>query len=149
MRNIHNHSALWLAYPNNLYVQIFKPFWTLLPCLNWHFFHFFVWGSYSQIFHILLILTGKMHWNGLSCAYLGFEVCWIQWHRFQVSMISGSWKIKIWGKNFTFCWFWLGKMHQNGLSGMYLGFKVFWIQWNLFQVSKTSSSWKIKIFRDK
>ena len=33
----------------------------------------------------------------------------IQWCRFQVSMISSSWKIKISGKNFTFCWFWLGK----------------------------------------
>ena len=75
---------------------------------------FYVSGSwvnqnFSQKFHILLILTGKMHWNGLSGAYLGFKACQIQWHRFQVSMISGSWKIKISGKNFTFCWFWLGK----------------------------------------
>ena len=65
-----------------------------------------------------------MHHNGLSGMYLGFEVCQIQWHRFQVSTISNSWKIKISGKNFTFCWFWLGKMHHNGLSGMYLGFEV-------------------------
>ena len=39
----------------------------------------------------------KMHQNGLSSTYLGFQVHWIQWHRFQVSMISGSWKIKILG----------------------------------------------------
>ena len=86
-----------------------------------------------------------MHQNGLSGMYLGFEMCQIQWHLFQVSTISNSWKIKISGKNFTFCWFWLGKMHHNGLSGMYLGFEVCQIQWHRFQVSMISGSWKIKI----
>ena len=52
---------------------------------------------------------GKMHWISLSGVYLRFKACWIQWHGFQVSTISGSWKIKILCKNFTFCWFWLGK----------------------------------------
>ena len=46
-------------------------------------------------------------------------------------MISGSWKIKISAKNFTFCWFWLGKMHWNGLGGSYLGFEPCQIQWHL------------------
>ena len=106
----------------------------------------FLWNqNFRQKFHILLILTGKMHQNGLSGMYLGFEVCQIQWHLFQVSTISSSWKIKISGKNFTFCWFWLGKMHHNGLSGMYLGFEVCQIQWHRFQVSTISSCWKIKI----
>ena len=40
------------------------------------------------IFHILLIVTGKMHGNGLSGMYLGFEACWIQCCRFWVSAIS-------------------------------------------------------------
>ena len=80
------------------------------------------------------------------CLYLGG---WIQWHKFQVSIISSSWKIKMSGKNFTFCWFWLGKMHQNGLSGTYLEFQVCQIQWHGFQVSTISSSWKIKILGDK
>ena len=90
-----------------------------------------------------------MHQNGLSGMYLGFELCQIQWHRFQVSTISHSCEIKILGKNLTFCWFWLGKMHHNGLSGMYLGFEVCQIQWHLFQVSTISNSWKIKNFRQK
>ena len=29
--------------------------------------------NFRQKFHILLILTGKMHQNGLSGAYLGFR----------------------------------------------------------------------------
>ena len=33
---------------------------------------------------------GKMHWNGFSSAYLGFEVSWIQWCCFWVSMVSSS-----------------------------------------------------------
>ena len=41
-------------------------------------------------FHILLILTGKMHGNGLSGAYIGFEACQLQWHRFLICTISGS-----------------------------------------------------------
>ena len=101
--------------------------------------------NFRQKFHILLILTGKMHQNRLSSTYLGSEACQIQWHLFWVSMISGSWKIKISGKNFTFCWFWLGKMHQNGLSGMYLAFEVCQIQWCRFQFSMISGLWKIKI----
>ena len=86
-------------------------------------FSFFVGGVKwtAKNFTFCWFWLGKMHQNGLSGMYLGFEVCQIQWHLFQVSTISNSWKIKISGKNFTFCWFWLGKMHHNGLSGMYLG----------------------------
>ena len=62
--------------------------------------------NFRQKFHILLILTGKMHQNGLSGAYFGFKACQIQWHLFQVPMISGSWKIKILG----------GKYHKMGLK---------------------------------
>ena len=48
-------------------------------------------------FHILLILTGKIHWNCLSGTYLGFKACQIQWHLLRVSTISGLWKITILG----------------------------------------------------
>ena len=53
------------------------------------FFQFF-WGGVKEIaiFHILLIVTGKMHGNGLSGMYIGFETCWIQCCRFWVSAIS-------------------------------------------------------------
>ena len=112
------------------------------------FFSFFVRGVQQTAKNLTFcwFWMGKMHWNGLSGAYLGFEACQIQWHKFWVSMISGSWKITISGKNFTFCWFWLGKIHQNGLSGVYVVFKACWIQWHLFQVSMIRGSWKIKIF---
>ena len=43
---------------------------------------------------------GKMHLQWLEWhAYLGFKACWIQWHLFQVSTISSSWKIIILGGN--------------------------------------------------
>ena len=127
----------------------FQAFWTIFPCSN--FFHFLS-GRVQQIaknFTFCWFWLGKMHWNGFSGMYLGFEVCQIQWCRFWVSMISGSWKIKISGKNFTFCWFWLGKMHWNGLSGTYLGCEACQIQWHRFWVSTLSGSWKIKILGDK
>ena len=57
-------------------------------------------------------------------------------------MISGSWKIKIWGKYFTFCWFWLGKMHQNGLSGTYLGSRH--VPNPMAQVSSLYVKWFLK-----
>ena len=45
--------------------------------------------NFRQKFHILLILTGKNASKWLEwCMYLGFEMCQIQWHRFQVSTIS-------------------------------------------------------------
>ena len=140
----------------NLHVQIFKPFQTLFACINSHIFfiYFIFWsGGVQQTgknFIFCWFWLGKTHWNGLSGAYSGFEACQIQWCRFWVSTISkGSWKIKISGKNFTFCWFWLGKKHWNGLSGAYLGLKACRIQWHRFWVSMISSSWKIKIWGDK
>ena len=70
-------------HTQNLYVQIFKPFQTFFP-IQIDIFSFFVRGSSvnSQKFHILLILTGKMHGNALSGVYFGFKACQIQWHRF-------------------------------------------------------------------
>ena len=52
------------------------------------YFSFFCQGELRKQpkFHILLILTGKIHWNG---TYLGFKACQIQWHLLWVSMISG------------------------------------------------------------
>ena len=63
----------------------------------------------AKISHFVDFDWGRTHQNGLSGAYSGFKACWIQLHRFWISMKSGSWKIKISGKNFTFCWFLTGK----------------------------------------
>ena len=46
--------------------------------------------NFRQKFHFLWILTGKMHQNGLSGMYLGFNACQIQWCKSQVSLICGS-----------------------------------------------------------
>ena len=69
------------------------------------FFQCFVRGSLgnSQNFTFCWFWLGKMHQNGLSGTYLGFEACQIQCHRFWVSAISCSWKMTISGKNVTFC----------------------------------------------
>ena len=63
------------------------------------FFQFFVRGSSgnSQNFIFCWFWLGKMHQNGLSGTYLGFEACQIQWHLLQVSTISSSWKMTILG----------------------------------------------------
>ena len=55
-------------------------------------FQFFVRGSSgnSQIFTFCWFWLGTMHWNGLSGAYLRLEASQIQYHRFWVSVISGS-----------------------------------------------------------
>ena len=111
------------------------------------FFQFVVRESSgnSQNITFCWFWLGKMDWNSLSGAYLGFEVCQIQWHLLQVPTISGSWKITISGINFTFCWFWLGKMHWNGLSGEYLWFCQ--IQYHMvFQVSVIGVvQWKMTV----
>ena len=127
--NLHLHKPICADF--QAYVNTFSHTnWCLFV-----FFIFFCWGSSadSQKFHILLILTGENASKWLECAYLGFKMCQIQWHRFWVCTISSSWKITISGKNIKYCWLWLGKMHQNGLSGAYLGFKVCWIQWHCFE----------------
>ena len=114
------HSALWLAYPK-IYICQFSSLFKHFSLFKLMSFSFFCQGEFIKLSKIsnLLILTGKMHQNGLSGAHIGFKVCQIQWHRFQVSTLSGFWEIKNSGKNFTFCWFWLGKMYQNGLSSAY------------------------------
>ena len=138
---------MWLACPKTCMCRIsshFKPF----SHVEIDIFFILLSGRISKqpkISHFVDFEWEKCTENGLSCTYWGLKMCQIQWYRFWVSMISGSWKIKIWGKYFTFCWFWLGKMLQNGLSGTYLGFKVYQIQWHRFQVSMISGSWKIKI----
>ena len=48
--------------------------------------------NFRQKFHILLILTGKMHWNGLSGAYLGFKACLNPMA--QVSSLYDKWFLK-------------------------------------------------------
>ena len=115
------------------------------------FFHFWLGGvkQTAKNFTFCWFWLGKMHWNGLSGAYLGFEACQIQWHGFWVYTISGSLKNHNFRQKFHILLILTGKMHWNGLSGAYLGFKACQIQWHLFQVSMISGSWKIKILGDK
>ena len=87
------------------------------------FFSFFIGGLKwtGKNFPFCWFWLRKMHHNGLSGTYLGFEVCQIQWHSYQVSSISHSCEIKIWGKYFTFCWFWLEKSASE------------WLEWHIFE----------------
>ena len=120
-----------------------QAFANTFPCANWSFFFSLLSGRVQEtakISHFVDFDWEKMDWNSLSGAYLGFEVCQIQWHLLQVPTISGSWKITISGINFTFCWFWLGTMHWNCLSGAYLGFEACQIQYCRFWVSVISGS---------
>ena len=96
------------------------------------------WGNSQNFTFVDFDWENASKWP--ECCIFRVQGMLIQCHRFQVSAISSSWKITIWGKNFTFCWFWLGKMHQNCLSGAYLGFKACWIQWHLLGVSMISGS---------
>ena len=88
-----------------------------------------------------------MHWNGLSGVYLGFKACQIQCHRFRVSAISGSWKITISGKNFTFVDFDWEKCIKIAWVVHIEGFKACQIQWHLLQVSMISRFMKNHNFR--
>ena len=90
--------------------QVFSYTFPLFKLMGF-FFHFLLGEFWKQpkISHFCWLLLRKMHPNGMSGMYLGFEMCQIQWQRFQISMISGPLKINTSGKNFTFCWFWLGK----------------------------------------
>ena len=63
---------------------------------------FFIFGQgesskHQKLSHLVDFDWEKCIKNGLGDVYLGFDVCQIQWHRFQVSTISSSWKIKILG----------------------------------------------------
>ena len=60
---------------------------------------------------------GKMHQNGLSGMYLGFEVCQIQWHRFQVSTISSSCKNQNFRQKFHILLILTGKNASKWLEG--------------------------------
>ena len=63
-----------------------QAFANIFPHANWCFFQFFVRAVQETAkISYLLILTGKMHQNGLSGVYLGFEACQIQCLRFRVS----------------------------------------------------------------
>ena len=55
-------------------------------------FYFFVRGIQQTAKNVIFcwFCLGKTHWNGLSGAYLGFKACWIQLHRFWISMVSSS-----------------------------------------------------------
>ena len=82
----------------------FQAFSNTFSLFKLMFFHFMS-GGFKQTtknFTFCWFWLGEMHGKGLSGTYLGFEACQIQLHLFQVSMISGSWKITISGKNFTF-----------------------------------------------
>ena len=94
-----------------------QAFTTLLTCWNWHFF--LIFGKWpvmqtAKNFTFCWFWLGKLHQNGLSGMYIGFQVCWIQWHWFGVPTISSSWKIKIWGEKYIK---WV-KNHQNRMGPM-------------------------------
>ena len=88
------------------------------------FFHFLSGGvqQTAKNFMFCWFWLGKMHQNGLSGAYLGFEVCQIQWYRLWVSTISGSWKITIWGKNSHIL------LILTGINASK------WLEWHVFRV---------------
>ena len=112
-----------MAYPKTYMCRFSSLFKHFFP-VQIDIFHFLS-GGVKQIaknFTFYWFWLVKMHWNGLSGADLGLEACWIQWHRFWVSTISISWKIKISGKNFIFCWFWLEKNASK------------WLEWHIFRV---------------
>ena len=73
----------------------FQAFSNTFSLYKLTFFHF-CQGEFSKQpkFTFCWFWLVKMHQNGLSGTYLGFKVCQIQWQRFWVSTISGSWKIK-------------------------------------------------------
>ena len=65
------------------------------------FYFFFLSGGVmhtAKNFTFCWFWLGKMHQNGFSGAYIGFEVWWILWYWFEVSTIRGSCKIKMSGK---------------------------------------------------
>ena len=78
----------------------FQAFLNTFSLFKLTFFNFLSGGVQETAinFTFCWFWLGKMHWNSLSGAYIGFKACQIQWHWFWVSMISSSWKIKISGE---------------------------------------------------
>ena len=81
----------------------------------------------AKILHFIDFDWEKMHQNGLSGVYLGFEECQIHWCSFWVSTISGSWKIKISVKNFHIL---LILTWKNALE---------WLGWYIFRIQDMSN----------
>ena len=80
---------------------ICADFWAFLNTFSLYKLIFlFLSGGFKQTakpFTFCWFWLGNMHQNGLSGTYYGFQACQIQWCRFQVSTISGFWKIEILG----------------------------------------------------
>ena len=78
---------------------ILKTLWTFSP-VKIDIFYFLSGGvkHTATKLRFCWFWLGKMHWKGFSGAYIGFEVCWIQWCCFWVSMISRSSQIQISGE---------------------------------------------------
>ena len=66
------NASKWLEWHVVRVQGMSNPMWHVLSLCNKQFLKN---QNFRQKFHILLILTGKIHWNGLSDVYLGFEVC--------------------------------------------------------------------------
>ena len=116
-----------IGISRNLYVQIFKSFQTPFPA-QIDIFSFFVGGVKwtAKNFTFCWFWLGKMHQNGLSVTYLGFEVCQIQWHLFQVSTISiyDKWFLK--NQNFRQKFHILLILTGKNASK--------WLEWHVFRV---------------
>ena len=119
-----SNSALLLAYPKT-YMCKFSSLSNTFSIVQIDGFFYFLSGGVKQTaknFTFCWFWLGKMHQNGLSGTYLGFEVCQIQWHRFWVYTISGSMKNHNFRQKFHILLILTGK---NALK---------WLEWCIFRV---------------
>ena len=138
----------------NLYVQIFKPFWTLYPCTNWLFF-IFCHREFRKIIITQKVLVAQssniVHCNQHIQKHIHadfqtfpntFSLYKLTFFIFCQGSSVNSQKLHIF----------LNLTGKNALKWLELCvFRVwgFQIQCHRFQVSTISSSWKFKISVDK
>ena len=119
-------------HTRNLYVQIFKPLWTLFPCWIWCFFIFCqgefrnawmsVWPTVSPNVMMTWQSTALDHQMPIPGVQFlknynfrqTFHILLILTEKCFFSFLSRG--VKETAKNFTFCWFWLGEMSSKLLE---------------------------------
>ena len=107
------HSALQSAHPKTYMCRYSRLFKHIFPVKIEIFFKIFLLAS-GKNFTFCWFWLGTLHQNGLSGMYIGFQLCWIQWHWFEILTISSSWNIKTWGEKYIK---WV-KNHQNRMGPM-------------------------------